>query len=95
MKKKDEEITALNSKIQDLEQTYIIFKLEVQISKLKFSCLKSLPKLSIRNVANQNIPPSSTSIKTRLMKLSIMNVARYDIPPKPPQFNDNNQKPAR
>ena len=54
MKKKEKEIAAFNSKIQELEhkledKVKYIFKLEVQIKKLKFSCLKPRPMLSITN----------------------------------------------
>ena len=55
-----EEVIACNRKIQELEKDLryrknIIFKLEVEISKLKFKSFKSHPKLSIRNLANQDI----------------------------------------
>ena len=36
----------------------VIFKLEVEISKLKFRLLKSRPELRITNVAKQNITPA-------------------------------------
>ena len=44
-------------KIKYLEQRKenVIFKLEVEISKLKFRLLKSRPELGIKNVANQHI----------------------------------------
>ena len=94
------EIIACKTKIKDLEQKLgnkenVIFKLEVQISKWKFNSFKSRPKLSIRNVANQDIPPAPPSTKSRLMKLSIMNVARQNIPPAPPLNNSNYPKPVR
>ena len=68
MKKKEEklnkEISVFNDKIEGMKQeldrkSKQIFKLELEISKVKFSSHKSKPKLSIFNVAYQNIPPAA------------------------------------
>ena len=67
LKKKEENLLR---KIEGLEKDLtikqnIIFKLEVDVSKRKFLLIKSRPKLAIRNVANQNIPPESPLLKFR------------------------------
>ena len=68
MKKKEEELTweinVFNDKIEDMKQELArkskkIFQLELEVSKLKFSAYKSKPKLSICNVAFQNITPAA------------------------------------
>ena len=51
------------------KKTNKIFKLEVEISSLKFKSFKTKPKLSIRKVVNQEIPP--------VQNVSLLN------PPKP------------
>ena len=45
------------------KKTSTIFKLEVEISKLKFSLAKQKPKLSIKKVVNHEIPPGETILK--------------------------------
>ena len=55
-------IALSNEEIKDLEQKLekkdnLIFKLEVEISKLKFSLLKSRPKLVIQQVQTTSISP--------------------------------------
>ena len=91
MKKREDQ---LKKQIECLEKDLakkenIIFKLEVKISNLKFTSIKPRPKLSIRNVANQNIPAILPSTKPNLKKLSIMHVASHDIPPAPPSYYQN------
>ena len=51
----NEEIKELEQKLEKKDN--IIFKLEVEISKLKFSSLKSRPKLVIQKVQTTSIPP--------------------------------------
>ena len=50
-----------------------IFKLEVEISNLKFKLFKHKPRLSIRKVVNYDIPVEKKILKPRptLQKLSI------------------------
>ena len=50
-----------------------IFKLEVEISNLKFKLFKSKPRLSIKKVVNYDIPAEKNSSKPRkpLQQLSI------------------------
>ena len=66
MSKKEEELARKQLELDSKSKQ--IFKLELEISKVKFSAYKSKPKLAICNVANQNIPPP----------------ARIPSPPKPP-----------
>ena len=68
MRKKEEKLAVenifFNKKIESMQQeldrkSKQIFKLELEVSKLKFNSYKSKPKLSICNVANQNIPSTT------------------------------------
>jgi hypothetical protein len=68
IKKKEEKLTeeiiVFNDKIEGMQQelnrkSKQIFELELEVSKVKFSSYKYQPKLSICNVANQNIPPAT------------------------------------
>ena len=66
LSKKEEELARKQLELDSKSKQ--IFKLELEISNVKFSAYKSKPKLAICNVANQNIPPA----------------ARIPSPPKPP-----------
>ena len=55
--KKEEELARERLKVDSMSKQ--IFKLELEISKVKFSFHKSKPKLAIRHVVNQNIPPAA------------------------------------
>ena len=89
MKKKEDQ---LKKQIECLEKD--LAKLKVEISNLKFTSIKCRPKLSIRNVANQNIPaipqpelarpepflPDVIEINRSRNKLKITNVVLTNFP---------------
>jgi hypothetical protein len=71
LSKKEEELSRKRLKIDSMSKH--IFKLELEISKVKFSSYKSKPKLAICHVANQNIPPAAhlpSSPKPPISKLT-------------------------